>query len=82
MNKVSISSILLGFEVKHLSFTYRFEDVLQTQDCNIILRHYGEIKRWNVLSKVVSVMVVMDSQGAVGQWINIDRIGEDLRHCK
>ncbi|CAM0881336.1 unnamed protein product [Alopecurus aequalis] len=30
----------------------RFEHVLQTQDCNIILRHYGEIRRWDVLSKV------------------------------
>jgi hypothetical protein len=32
---------------------YRFEDVLQTQDCNIILRHYGETRRWDELSKVV-----------------------------
>uniref|UniRef100_A0A0D9YAJ7 Pentacotripeptide-repeat region of PRORP domain-containing protein n=1 Tax=Oryza glumipatula TaxID=40148 RepID=A0A0D9YAJ7_9ORYZ len=30
----------------------RFEDVLQTQDCNIILRHYGETRRWDELSKV------------------------------
>ncbi|KAM3330585.1 hypothetical protein ACQJBY_027035 [Aegilops geniculata] len=34
----------------------RLEDVLQTQDCNIILRHYGEIRRWDVLSKVFGWM--------------------------
>ncbi|KAL5227314.1 hypothetical protein ABZP36_015579 [Zizania latifolia] len=34
----------------------RFEDVLQTQDCNIILRHYGETRRWNELSKVFGWM--------------------------
>ncbi|XP_037412991.1 pentatricopeptide repeat-containing protein At1g10910, chloroplastic-like isoform X2 [Triticum dicoccoides] len=34
----------------------RLEDVLQPQDCNIILRHYGEIRRWDVLSKVFGWM--------------------------
>ncbi|BAD87953.1 putative PPR protein [Oryza sativa Japonica Group] len=34
----------------------RFEDVLQTQDCNIILRHYGETRRWDELSKVFGWM--------------------------
>lgn len=32
----------------------RFEDVLQIQDCNIILRHCGDARRWDDLSKVVS----------------------------
>uniref|UniRef100_A0ACD5TQ13 Uncharacterized protein n=1 Tax=Avena sativa TaxID=4498 RepID=A0ACD5TQ13_AVESA len=34
----------------------RLEGVLQTQDCNIILRHYGEIRRWDVLSKIFGWM--------------------------
>jgi hypothetical protein len=36
-------------------FVHRFEDVLQTQDCNIILRHCGGTKRWDDLSKVAFV---------------------------
>ncbi|GJM94146.1 hypothetical protein PR202_ga10763 [Eleusine coracana subsp. coracana] len=34
----------------------RFEDVLQTQDCNIILRHCGDARRWDDLSKVFEWM--------------------------
>nr|CAB3473320.1 unnamed protein product [Digitaria exilis] len=34
----------------------RFEDVLQTQDCNIILRHCGDTGRWEDLSKVFEWM--------------------------
>ncbi|PAN30144.1 hypothetical protein PAHAL_5G279700 [Panicum hallii] len=34
----------------------RFEDVLQTQDCNIILRHCGDTRRWDDLSKVFEWM--------------------------
>ncbi|XP_062213356.1 pentatricopeptide repeat-containing protein At1g10910, chloroplastic [Phragmites australis] len=34
----------------------RFEDVLQTQDCNIILRHCGDNRRWDELSKVFEWM--------------------------
>ncbi|ONM41378.1 pentatricopeptide repeat-containing protein At1g10910, chloroplastic [Zea mays] len=34
----------------------RFEEVLQTQDCNIILRHCGDIRRWDDLSKVFEWM--------------------------
>lgn len=34
----------------------RFEDVLQTQDCNIILRHYGDTRSWDELSKVFGWM--------------------------
>ncbi|CAO2179555.1 unnamed protein product [Urochloa humidicola] len=34
----------------------RFEDVLQTQDCNIILRHCGDTGRWDDLSKVFEWM--------------------------
>ncbi|KAL6881948.1 hypothetical protein ACP4OV_011420 [Aristida adscensionis] len=34
----------------------RFKDVLQTQDCNIILRHCGNTRRWDDLSKVFKWM--------------------------
>ncbi|KAL6608134.1 hypothetical protein ACP70R_041197 [Stipagrostis hirtigluma subsp. patula] len=34
----------------------RFEDVLQTQDCNIILRHCGDTGCWDNLSKVFEWM--------------------------
>ncbi|OEL34266.1 Pentatricopeptide repeat-containing protein [Dichanthelium oligosanthes] len=34
----------------------RFEDVLQTKDCNIILRHCGDTRRWDDLSKVFQWM--------------------------
>ncbi|KAF8696648.1 hypothetical protein HU200_036267 [Digitaria exilis] len=34
----------------------RFEDALQTQDCNIILRHCGDTRRWEDLSKVFEWM--------------------------
>ncbi|RLM93388.1 pentatricopeptide repeat-containing protein [Panicum miliaceum] len=34
----------------------RFEDVLQTQDCNIILHHCGDTRRWDDLSKVFEWM--------------------------
>ena len=42
-------------KLKHANYALvcRFEDVLQTQDCNIILRHCGDTRRWDDLSKVV-----------------------------
>lgn len=34
-------------------FVYRYGGTLQVQDLNVVLRHYGNLKRWKDVSQVL-----------------------------
>jgi hypothetical protein len=63
------ANVLTRNQVKPFELICRLENVLKTQDCNIILRHYGEIRRWDMLSKVVTSMAVLGGGSNWWGWL-------------